>query len=116
MNYAAAALIDAMVAAHFIYADTSGRTMEKVFSGEPVTRETTGLCSFVYYYLRKSTSSEEKTAVDEIFGRVLCDMYGETDDPLSTVPGGSYYQKRLNYAVRSREALRIAKWVEEKFL
>lgn len=120
----AAELIDALVAAHFAFKDESGWDVARVvlpmvtpYEGDAPGRNLNALCSYVNHYsYRGSLEVYAKTPVSIFLERVLKTMYGSGGDPFGHFVGGSYFEERLNFEIRSREALVIAKYIEDNYL
>lgn len=120
----AAELIDALVAAHFAFKDESGWDVARVVlpmetprEGEAPDRDLNALCSYVKHYSdRGSPEVYEETSVSIFLKRAMRKMYGSSRDPFIVFVDGSYYDERLNFEIRSREALVIAKFVEDNYL
>lgn len=116
----ATALVDILVAAHVAYKENRGRAVASLvydFKQDGLVkienfRESCSLCLFVYRLALGGKTGE----VYRLFEKTLVEMYGESDDPFSTIPGGGFFTPKINFAVRSREAMRIAKYIEEKYL
>lgn len=115
-------LVDLMVAAHIAFKEGRGRAVYALAAEdwyEPRRfREECGLCRFVEGTMEIDgfLSNSIQGKVNSFFTDVLREMYGEYTDPFSIFPGGSFYAPKINYGIRSREALKIAMYIEEKYL
>ena len=104
-------LVDALVAAHFAFADKSGKTV--LAHTRRINRNSVGLCAYIEGF---EDGLGTKLDISGAFFDLLREFYDDGYDPFSMFPGGSYNHYVLNYPIRSREALRLAKYVEEKYL
>lgn len=129
------AIADALIVAHDLYKDESGKRVISIVAEQASIerdgiksrvdweREQYGLCGFVFHWAFQSGKSEGEPrpgiyahCVLGGFRTILQEMYGSSDDPFKVYPGGSFRIPRISYKIRSREALKIAKYIERKHL